>query len=75
MSNQRHPGLRAAARALFHGVLVFGMMMLVDFSISGTLEAYQWYLWAALIVTLFLIPRYRHQDIQQSPPLDQQHQP
>ena len=64
MSEALRTALRCTGKAGLHGVMVFIMMMAVEFSISGTLETYQWYIPAALLVTAILIPLYKQKDIQ-----------
>lgn len=42
----------ALLRALVNGVFALSLMLVVEFSISGNLEAYPFYLGASILITL-----------------------
>lgn len=46
----------AVARALLNGLTALALMLLVEFSISGNLEAYPLYVYASVLITVaFLV--------------------
>lgn len=42
----------AAARAFIHGLIALSLMLVVEFSISGHLDAFPLYLGASVLITL-----------------------